>query len=92
MNRKLEAKVAVVAGGSAGIGLGSAQRFAAEGTRVFITGAPRYFQRLDKVVEHPRNRAAEFHLNGTCLVRAICCGAFRKVPFFLRHLWCALAQ
>ena len=38
MNRKLENKVAVVTGGSAGIGLGAAQRFAAEGARVFITG------------------------------------------------------
>src|SRR5918912_1057599 len=35
MNRKLENKVT---GGSAGIGLGAAQRFAAEGARVFITG------------------------------------------------------
>jgi hypothetical protein len=70
------------------------QRFAAEGARVFIIeaiGGPLGIQSLDKVVKHTRNRAAEFQLNGTCLVRAICCGAFRKVPFFLRHLWCALA-
>jgi NAD(P)-dependent dehydrogenase (short-subunit alcohol dehydrogenase family) len=92
MNRKVEDKIAVVTGGSAGIGLGTIQRFAAEGARALIIGAPRYSQSLDKMVEHTRNRAAEFHLNGTCLVRAICCGAFRKVPFFLRHLWCALAE
>jgi hypothetical protein len=42
------------------------------GSRAFIIEAPRYSQPLDKVVEHTRKRAAEFHLNGTCLVRAIC--------------------
>ena len=92
MNRKVEDKIAVVTGGSAGIGLGTAQRFSAEGARAFIIEAPRYYQPLDKVVEHTRKLAAELHLNGTCLVRAICRGAFRKVPFSLRHLWCALAE
>jgi len=48
MNRKLESKVAVVTGGSAGIGLGVAKRFAAEGARVFITG--RRQSELDKAV------------------------------------------
>jgi NAD(P)-dependent dehydrogenase (short-subunit alcohol dehydrogenase family) len=48
MNRKLENKVAVVTGGSAGIGLGAARRFAAEGARVFITG--RRQSELDKSV------------------------------------------
>jgi NAD(P)-dependent dehydrogenase (short-subunit alcohol dehydrogenase family) len=38
MNGKLENKVTVVTGGSAGIGLGAARRFAAEGAQVFITG------------------------------------------------------
>src|SRR3989442_15437741 len=38
MSEKLEGKVAVVTGGSAGIGLGAAKRFAKEGARVFITG------------------------------------------------------
>jgi NAD(P)-dependent dehydrogenase (short-subunit alcohol dehydrogenase family) len=36
--RKLSGKVALVTGGSAGIGLGIAKRFADEGARVFITG------------------------------------------------------
>ena len=38
MSRKLEAKVAVVTGGSTGIGLATARRFAAEGAHVFVTG------------------------------------------------------
>jgi hypothetical protein len=38
MSRKLEGKIAVVTGGSSGIGLASARRFASEGAHVFITG------------------------------------------------------
>lgn len=38
MSKKLEGKVAVVTGGSTGIGLGIAQELSAEGARVFITG------------------------------------------------------
>ncbi|KZD23602.1 glucose 1-dehydrogenase [Tardiphaga robiniae] len=38
MTRKLEGKIAVVTGGSAGIGLAAAQRFVDEGASVFITG------------------------------------------------------
>jgi NAD(P)-dependent dehydrogenase (short-subunit alcohol dehydrogenase family) len=35
---KLDGKVAIVTGGTTGIGLATAQRFAAEGATVFITG------------------------------------------------------
>jgi hypothetical protein len=38
MARKLEGKIAVITGGSTGIGLAAANRFAKEGARVFITG------------------------------------------------------
>ena len=48
MSKKLEGKVAVVTGASAGIGLGIAKAFAKEGARVFITG--RRQSELDKAV------------------------------------------
>jgi len=38
MTRRLAGKIAVVTGGTTGIGFASAKRFAAEGARVFITG------------------------------------------------------
>jgi NAD(P)-dependent dehydrogenase (short-subunit alcohol dehydrogenase family) len=38
MSGKLEGKIAVITGGSSGIGLAAAQRFVHEGAYVFITG------------------------------------------------------
>lgn len=48
MDKKLKNKVAVVTGGSAGIGFGAAKHFATEGAHVFITG--RRQPELDKAV------------------------------------------
>jgi NAD(P)-dependent dehydrogenase (short-subunit alcohol dehydrogenase family) len=48
MSKKLDGKVAIVTGGSAGIGLGIAKQFAEEGATVYITG--RRQSELDKAV------------------------------------------
>ena len=56
MTSKLAGKVAVVTGGSAGIGLGIAKRFAQEGARLFITG--RRLTELDKAVASIEGNAA----------------------------------
>ena len=48
MAGKFDGKIAVVTGGSAGIGLGTAKRFVEEGAQVFITGRRR--PELDKAV------------------------------------------
>jgi NAD(P)-dependent dehydrogenase (short-subunit alcohol dehydrogenase family) len=47
---QLEGKSALVVGGSAGIGLAIAQRFASEGAHVYITG--RRMPQLDEAAEH----------------------------------------
>jgi NAD(P)-dependent dehydrogenase (short-subunit alcohol dehydrogenase family) len=56
MTTKLAGKVAVVTGGSAGIGLGIANHFAHEGARVFITG--RRQSQLDQAIASIGGRAA----------------------------------
>lgn len=48
MTKKLEGKIAVITGASAGIGLGAAKAFASEGAKVYITG--RRQNELDQAV------------------------------------------
>ena len=55
MARKLEGKIAVVTGGTSGIGLATARRFATEGARVFVTG--RRQSELDAAVATIGSRA-----------------------------------
>jgi NAD(P)-dependent dehydrogenase (short-subunit alcohol dehydrogenase family) len=65
MAGKLAGKVALVTGGSAGIGLGIAKRFAQEGARIFITGR-RQFQ-LDEAVASIGGDAAAIQGDSTKL-------------------------
>ena len=63
MNRLLPAKIAVITGGSTGIGLAIAKKFVAEGASVFITGRQR--AELDlAVAEIGRPRPDIKRLNG----------------------------
>ena len=55
MSDKLQGKIAVVTGGTTGIGLATAKRFAAEGARVFVTG--RRQAELDAAVKDIGERA-----------------------------------
>ena len=53
--KKLEGKIAVITGGSSGIGLATAQRFEIEGAHVFITG--RRQSELDEAVKRIGEKA-----------------------------------
>ena len=53
---KLEEKVAVITGGSSGIGLATAQQFISEGAYVFITGQPPKRSRYSSQVDWQKQR------------------------------------
>jgi NAD(P)-dependent dehydrogenase (short-subunit alcohol dehydrogenase family) len=65
MGKKLDGKIAVVTGGSAGIGLGIAKAFAADGAIVFITG--RRQEELEKAVAEIGNGAAGIQADASIL-------------------------
>ena len=65
MTRKLEGKVAVITGGSAGIGLGTAKRFAEEGAQLFIMG--RRQSELDKAVAEIGDNVTAIHADASKL-------------------------
>jgi NAD(P)-dependent dehydrogenase (short-subunit alcohol dehydrogenase family) len=65
MSRKLEGKIAVVTGGSTGIGLAVAKRFAAEGAHVIITG--RRQAQLDAAVQAIGAGAVAVQVDSTSL-------------------------
>jgi hypothetical protein len=44
------------------------------------------------MLANKRSRSAEFYLNGRCLIWAAAHGRFKKVPFFLHHLWAAVVS
>jgi NADP-dependent 3-hydroxy acid dehydrogenase YdfG len=57
MTGKFESKVVVVTGGTSGIGLATAKRFATEGASVFVTG--RRQEELDAAVRTIGGRVSE---------------------------------
>jgi hypothetical protein len=85
MNTKLENKPVVVTGGD--IDMQNARHFVPEGVNGSLSPAMLGILKIQitcwkMLVTAPR------HLSPT----GDFCGAFWKVPFFLRHLWCALAE
>ena len=65
MNKQLEGKIALVTGGSSGIGLGAAKELAAQGARVFITG--RRQRELDAAVAQIGSSATALRADASVL-------------------------
>jgi NAD(P)-dependent dehydrogenase (short-subunit alcohol dehydrogenase family) len=65
MDGKLEGKIAVVTGGTSGIGLATAKRFVAEGAVVFITG--RRQAELDRAAEEIGPKAVAVRADSSSL-------------------------
>jgi NAD(P)-dependent dehydrogenase (short-subunit alcohol dehydrogenase family) len=80
MVRKLEGKIAVVTGGTSGIGLATAKRFTVEGARVFVTG--RRQAELDAAIAVIGPRATGVQADSAILVLRII-----DRPGFVRSWW-----
>lgn len=65
MTKKLDGKIAVITGGTSGIGLATAKRFASEGARLFITG--RRKSELDSAVASLGSNATGLQADSTNL-------------------------
>jgi NAD(P)-dependent dehydrogenase (short-subunit alcohol dehydrogenase family) len=65
MSSRLEGKIALVTGGSSGIGLATAQRFAREGAYVYITG--RRQPELDEAVKTIGSRVTAVRADASIL-------------------------
>jgi NAD(P)-dependent dehydrogenase (short-subunit alcohol dehydrogenase family) len=70
ITKRLEGKVAIITGGNSGIGLATAQRFAAEGAHVYITG--RRQSELDDAVKQIGSNVTAFR--GTSLISQMLIG------------------
>ena len=80
------------AGARATLGFQTGANFVVQDAPVFLSAPAGHLRVFQELGRESRNRLQECYLNGSCLLRSISCGAFRKVPFFLRHLWHAVAE
>lgn len=80
------------AGARATLGFQTGANFVVQDAPVFLSAPAGHLRVFQELGRESRNRLQECYLNGSCLLQSISCGAFRKVPFFLRHLWHAVAE